>query len=76
LKYSIKKIFVIHFEALKGRQMIAQGKAAQQPQPWVTIQMIRLFCHSPPVEANDKKSNAPDCVPKINSDLFYEARLK
>jgi hypothetical protein len=33
-----KKDFVIHFKALKGRQRIAQGKAAQQPQSWVTIQ--------------------------------------
>jgi len=30
--------------------MVAQGKTAQQPQPWVTIQTNPLFVIRPPVK--------------------------
>jgi hypothetical protein len=35
--------------------MVAQDKAAELPQSWVTIQTTVFFRHSPPVEANDEK---------------------
>jgi hypothetical protein len=40
---SVENILLCRSKALKGRQMIAQGKAAQPPPPWVTIQIKRSF---------------------------------
>jgi len=57
--------FCHRLKALKGRQMIAQGKAAQQPQPWVKRPILQFFGHSPQLKANDEKT--------IGAALFYEA---
>jgi hypothetical protein len=45
--------------------MVAQSKAAQQPQLWVMIQIYLFFRHSPPREANDEKSKRP--IPGLDS---------
>jgi hypothetical protein len=53
-------------KALNGRKKVAQGKAAQQPPPWVKdLNKPCFFRHSPRLEANDEKSKLAPPKPKM-----------
>jgi hypothetical protein len=67
------RLSAVHFPALKGRQMIAQGKAAQQPEPWVTIPIFGFSRHSPPAEANDEKSKLSRFLKREQFRFFLTA---
>jgi len=60
---SVEKIFALYSEALKGRQMIAQGNAAQRQPPWVTIPTNPLFSSFAPPERRmtEKGKHATAC---------------